>query len=50
MRDTERCLIIIPIIHTAADMMSLRTAIPRDQADEALAVAGWSKIFRYLLT
>ncbi len=48
MRDNERCLIIIPIIHTAADMMSLQSAIPRDKGDEQFAQAEWEKISGYL--
>lgn len=44
----ERCLVIVPVVHTAADMMSLRTSIPRDQEDEILAVARWNNIFRHL--
>lgn len=39
---------IIPIIHTAADMMSLRSSIPRDEKDEKFALAQWGKVFRYL--
>lgn len=45
---SERCLIFIPILHTAADMMSLRSSIPRDKQDEDLAAARWGSIFRYL--
>lgn len=46
--DSERCLIVVPVIHTAADMMSLRSLIPRDEQDENLAAARWNGIFRYL--
>ncbi|MBI2314673.1 hypothetical protein HYU93_01245 [Candidatus Daviesbacteria bacterium] len=41
-------MIIIPIIHTAADMMSLQSAIPREEQDEQFALAEWEKIFGYL--
>ena len=39
---------IIPIIHTAADMASLTSSIPRDQKDEVFALALWEKVFGYL--
>lgn len=48
MRNTERCLIIIPIIHAADDMMSLRSSIPRDAKDEKFALAQWEKVSGYL--
>lgn len=38
---------IIPIIHTAADMMSLKSSIPRDEKDEVFALAHWKKVFKY---
>lgn len=48
MKSNERCLVIIPIVHTAADMMSLKSSIPRDEKDEVFALAQWEKIFRYV--
>lgn len=48
MRENERCLIIMPIIHTADDMMSLRSSIPRDEKDEKFALAQWEKVSGYL--
>lgn len=49
MRENERCLVIIPIVHTPADWGELRDKVPVIGEDQEAAITRyWTGIYRYI--